>query len=88
MKLEHCKRKKAGLYAVTFNDGRAYLFYDEIILKYQLLYKNELTEEELEIIFKENDSFRCYYTALELLNREVKSSKEKRAAPKDCSDEY
>ena len=24
MKLEHCKRKKAGLYAVTFDDGRAY----------------------------------------------------------------
>ena len=76
MKLEHCKRKKAGLYAVTFDDGRAYLFYDEIILKYQLLYKNELAEEELEIILKENDSFRCYYTALELLNRVVKSSKE------------
>ena len=62
-------------YELTIDDENK-IFYEDIILKYNLLLKKEITKKELESLIKENEFYEIYYKGIEILNRRKKTKKE------------
>ena len=62
-------------YELTIDDENK-VFYEDIILKYNLLLKKEITKKELESLIKENEFYEIYYKGIEILNRRKKTKKE------------
>ena len=75
MKINKFKKLNNNLYEIYIDEDK-YKLYDEIILKYNLLAKKEITAKELEIILDENTNYSCYYTALKYLNTKLRTKKE------------
>ena len=50
--------------------------YDEIIIKYNLLYKKELTDDLIEKITKENNYYENYHKAMDFINKRLRSEYE------------
>lgn len=77
MKIKSYKKLKNNSYKISFEDSTNDLvLYDDIILKYNLLLKKEISNSELEKIKKENESFSCYYKAIQYLTYKNRSKKE------------
>lgn len=77
MKIKSYKKLKNSCYKITFKDSsKELLLYDEVILKYNLLLKKEITEKELQEIIKENHHYSCYYHALKYITNKNRSKKE------------
>lgn len=68
-------QKKGHKYKI-YLDNEVIDTYDEIILKYNLLYKKELTEDLLKQITKDNDYYENYHKALDFINRRLRSEYE------------
>ena len=62
-------------YELTIDDENK-IFYEDIILRYNLLLKKEITKKELESLIKENEFYEIYYKGIEILNRRKKTKKE------------
>lgn len=77
-KILRFKKSKGNTYQVTL-DSRVITLYDDIITKYELIRKHKISDEELEIIIKENKSLNAYYKALSYLNRRLRTEKEVRS---------
>ncbi len=77
MKIKSYKKLKNNQYKISFKDSPIDLIvYDEIILKYNLLLKKEISNQEWENIRKENKFFACYYKAISYLSYKSRSKKE------------
>lgn len=76
MKIEKFKKRPNGLYTLYFDNFNTYDFYEEIILKYELLITKSIDENDLEQILKDNKNYECYYQALKLLKRTIKTKQE------------
>lgn len=77
MKIKSYKKLSNNRYKITFEkENEAVLLYDEIILKYNLLLKKEISKKGLEELKEENEKFSCYYKAIEYLARRNRSKKE------------
>lgn len=76
MKIKSYKKVKNNCYKIFLDDNSEITLYDEIILKYNLLLKKELTKKEIVEILKESQSLSCYFTALNYLNYKNRSKKE------------
>ncbi|MCI8575262.1 MAG: hypothetical protein HFI09_02200 [Bacilli bacterium] len=76
MTIKNLKKGKKNTYEITFQDGLKYLFYDDIIVKYSLIPKKELTDKELKEIINENEKLESYYLAIQLLNSKQRTKKE------------
>ena len=76
MQIRRFQKKKNGMYTVFLEDGNHYDFSEEVILKYELLIKKEITPAKLEIILQENRKWEGYYIALRLLAKVAKTKKE------------
>lgn len=72
MKIEKYKKMAAGKYKITLSN-REIILYEEVILKYNLLLKKEITEKELCEIDIYNQEWDVYYVALNSLKRRYKS---------------
>jgi len=68
--------KQKGLYELVMDNGKIYSFYEEIILKYELLLSKKIDDKLLPSLLEENKKYECYYKGLERLNKkaETKSS--------------
>ncbi len=75
MKVETIKKGKKNTYILTI-DKKKFVLYDDLIVKYCLLPKKELTIKELESIQKENNNLEAYYVALKLIANRLRTKKE------------
>ena len=67
------KKGSRGKYKVYLEDGRELSFYEEVILKYQLLIKKEIDEETLIEADQYNQECDVYYVALHSIENRYKS---------------
>lgn len=76
MIIKKIKKLKNSKYQIEFESGEKIVTYDEVILKYNLLYKKELDTHELNEINKGNDYYSVYNDLIKYLTKRVHSKKE------------
>lgn len=76
MKIEKFKKRPNGLYTIYLDNFNTYDFYEEIILKYELLITKTIEEDELNKIIEDNKKYESYYDALKTLKRTIKTKEE------------
>ena len=76
MKIEKFKKRPNGLYTIYLDNFNTYDFYEEIILKYELLLTKTIEEDELTKIIEDNKNYESYYDALKTLKRVIKTKEE------------
>ena len=69
------QKDKKNTYLVTIDDN-SYSLYDDIIIKFSLLLKKEISKKELMEILKANEELKCYYKALNYISRKMRTKKE------------
>ncbi|MBP5679112.1 MAG: RecX family transcriptional regulator [Bacilli bacterium] len=78
MKILKFQKKPNGKYRVFLDDGREFIYYEEVILQYNLLLTKEIKEEDLLTIHNTNLEYDVYYVALHSINSRFKSIYETR----------
>lgn len=78
MKILKYKKKANGKYSVLLEDGREFVYYEETILRYNLLLKKEISEGDLLTIYQTNLEYDVYYVALNNIKNHYKSTFELR----------
>ena len=76
MKIEKFKKRPNGLYTIYLDNFNSYDFYEEIILKYELLITKIIEKDELTKIIEDNKNYESYYDALKTLKRTIKTKEE------------
>lgn len=76
MKIKSYKKKKTNIYEITFVNNEKISLYDDVILKYKLLLKKEIDNEELKKIVQYNSYLESYNIALKYLNIKLRTEKE------------
>lgn len=75
MKILKYKKDKGNVYKVETNKG-TYKLYDDIIIKYELLLKKEITDNKWQELLKENNLLNAYYDALKSISIKMRTEKE------------
>ncbi len=75
MKILKYKKGKKNEYKVL-TDTKEYIIYDDIIIKYELLLKKEINDQEWDKLIKENNLLKAYYTGLDIISKRLKTEKE------------
>ncbi len=75
MKIEKIKKMSNGKYKIEFDNNEKIVTYDDIILKNSLLYKNELTLQELNEINKDNSYYDIYNKTINYITKRLRSEK-------------
>lgn len=83
MKIESYKKKKNNIYEITLSNKEKINLYDDVILKYELLLKKEISNNELKKIVEDNKYIESYYVALKFINIKLRTEKEIRNKLKD-----
>ena len=76
MKIVNYQKKKNNLYEITLSNNEVYSLYDDVILKYELLLKKEISNLELKKILNENKLQEGYYIALKYINIKLRTEQE------------
>ena len=76
MKIVKYKKGTKGRYKVFLEDDREFLFYEEVILKYDLLLRKEMDDSLLIEMDQLNQEWDVYYTALNMIRNRVRSAYE------------
>lgn len=77
MKIQKYVKDKQNKYKVIIDDEQ-YVLYDDVIIKYGLLMKTEITSEYLNEIVAYNDQLKSYYESIKYINKKLRSEKEVR----------
>lgn len=77
LKISKFVKKKNGMYDIIL-DGKSYTIHEDLILKYELLLKKELTEEQFCRLEQENFNYQVYEVALKMLKSRLHSKKQLR----------
>ena len=75
MKIEKYKYMSNDRYKVTISN-KQYLIYEDIIIKHNLLSKENITEKELEKYLKDNNQYEAYYKSVKYINTKLRTEKE------------
>lgn len=75
MKIKKYKKISGNRYQVTIDDQTLILF-DEIILKHNLLAKQEIDDQKLKTIIDDNELSKAYFLAIKYLNLRLRTSSE------------
>ncbi len=75
MKILKYQKLRGNEYKIFTSKGE-YTLYDDIIIKYELLLKKEISPEDLNKIIKENNFLKAYYIALKSLSNRMRTEKE------------
>ncbi len=75
MKIEKYTKLKGNKYSV-YIDGVAVKLYDDVIVKYELLRKKEISNELFTEITEYNDYLEAYYKALKYITKKLRTEKE------------
>lgn len=73
MKIEKFKKLKSGMYELQLENYDKLFTYEEVILKYELLLKKEITESLMNKILNDNKYYDCYYKVLNIIKRSSKT---------------
>lgn len=76
MEIKEYKRIRGNEYEIILDNGSKINLYDDIIIKFELLLKKEITNKQLNEITKENDNLKAYYLSLKYLSKKMRSSLE------------
>ena len=76
MKILKYKKLKDNKYEIFLESGVNLKVYDDLIIKYDLLLKKDISDEELKNITDEVDSLSAYYNALKYLTKKLRCEKE------------
>ena len=76
MKIQKYIKQKDNRYKIKFEDYEDVIFYDDLIIKYNLLAHKEIDEEELEEYIKENKELEAYYKSVKYINKKIRTEKE------------
>lgn len=77
MKILKYKKGKRNEYKIITDKGE-YTIFDDVIIKYELLLKKEIKEQEWNRILKENQLLQAYYEGLKAINTKLRTTKELR----------
>lgn len=75
MKVQSYKFFGNGRYKVKIEDIE-YIIYEDIILKYKILAKEEITKKELEKYLKDNIFYEAYYKAMKYIEIKLRTERE------------
>lgn len=75
MKIEKFIKDSTNKYKLVI-DGENYKLYDDVILKYQLIMKESITQKELDEVLDYNEKLTSYYDSIRYLNKKMRSEKE------------
>lgn len=75
MKINKYKYLGNGKYKVEI-ENRNYILYEDIILKNNILAKEEVLAEDLSKYLKNNNYYEAYYKSLEYINKKLRTEKE------------
>ena len=73
MKIVKYKKASKGRYKIFLENEQELLLYEEVILKFNLLLKKTINEQELKEIDRYNQELEVYYFALNSINNRIKS---------------
>lgn len=76
MKIKNYTRQKNSQYKIRLEDDSYILVHEELILKYELLIKKEITDDLKNILYEENKKYLVYDEALKYLSRKMRSKYE------------
>ena len=68
MEIVKFKKIKNNLYEVIFQDGSKLKFYDDTIIKFNLLINKKIDANKLKEILNYNNGIDAYYKALKYIN--------------------
>ena len=75
MKIEKYKYLGNGKYKVII-DNENYIIYEDIILKYNILGKDNINQKDLDLYLKDNEFFEAYYKAVSYINIKLRCTSE------------
>ena len=75
MRIEKYKYLKNSKYEVVI-DNEKYIMYEDIIIKYEILLKKEITKDKLNKILKEQTYYEAYYKSLKYISVKYRTKKE------------
>lgn len=75
MKIKKYTKDKGNKYKVLIDDIN-YTLYDDVIVKYSLLLKDEISKKELNAIVEENDKLSSYYDSIKYITKKMRSKLE------------
>ena len=84
MKINKYTKTKSNKYIVEFDKDKIEL-YDDVIVKYELLRKKEISKNDLKKILDYNNKLEAYYKSLKYLNTKLRTELEIRKYLKDYS---
>lgn len=76
MNIKSIKKIGSDKYQIILNDNVKITTYDEVLLKNNLLYKKELTADEINEINKANGYYNIYSNLVKYINKKMRSEKE------------
>ncbi len=75
MKIKKYSKGKSNQYKVTIDDVD-YTIYDDVIIKFGLLLKKDISASVLKDILKYNDELDSYYLSIKYITKKLRSEKE------------
>ena len=75
-KITSIKKGKKNTYLITTSKNETISFFDDLIVKYHILPKKEITEDELNLWKKENSKLESYYQGIHYLSIKMRTKKE------------
>lgn len=75
MKIEKYVKDKNNKYKI-YIDGESFTLYDDVIVKYQLIMKSDITKKELDEVLDFNEKMTSYYDSIKYINKKLRSEKE------------
>lgn len=76
MEIKKYKKLKNNVYELELSDNLKIKLYDDVIVKYNLLLKKNITDKELKEIINFNDELESYYLAIKYISKKLRSEKE------------
>ena len=79
MKIKNYTKKANGQYKIRLDDDSYILLHEELILKYELLIKQEINDSFKEQLLEENKTYLIYDESIKYLSRKMRSINEMRS---------
>lgn len=76
MEIIKFKKMKNSKYLISLDNGIEYILYDDIIIKYNLLYNSNISVEKLKQVVEENEKYLYYDDIVKLISKRLRSKKE------------
>ena len=76
MKIKKIEKKTNNLYKITLSDNTSLSFYDETIIKFDLLFNKELYKEKIDDLIIFNNKIDGYYKMINYIKKKLRTEKE------------